>query len=137
MLTSFPQSQSSKQAREDVEESESPMSTPESKDGQGSGDSEGISAEKAEENRHSVGMAEPHLAPNVDYLREKDYLMMYPRYEKAYMESISPKHQAPQEVSIHPLAPFLPFEAHLHLPGCITKLSIWISARSDSAHACI
>lgn len=98
IVAALPQPQSSKEARDDVEDSETPMSTPESKDGQSPSGGDGISAEKAKENRKSVGMSEPHLAPNVDYLREKDYLMMYPRYEKSYMESIAPKHQAPKEV---------------------------------------
>ena len=46
----------------------------------------------------SGSLSVPDNTPDVDYLRKKDYLMMYPRYERDYMESISPKHQTPQKV---------------------------------------
>lgn len=58
----------------------------------------GEQIEKAAEAERRHEPLEPEHAPNVDYLRQKDYLMMYPRYEKTYMESIAPKHQPPEKV---------------------------------------
>lgn len=61
-------------------------------------DMAGEQIEKAAEAERRHEPLEPEHAPNVDYLRQKDYLMMYPRYEKTYMESIAPKHQPPEKL---------------------------------------
>ena len=79
-----PQAQSSEEAREKVEN-------------EGGGDI--TSADVQHSHRSAAeGTGEEQTGPNVDYLRQKDYLMMYPRYEKDYMEKISPKHQEPKQV---------------------------------------
>lgn len=80
-----PQVQTSEEAREKVDDAdEGDITAAKVQHGDGS----------ATENFHED---EEHV-PNMDYLRQKDYLMMYPRYEKEYMEKIAPKHQQPQQV---------------------------------------
>ena len=86
-VVSFPPAQSSKEAREDVDNVK---------------DEDITSAHVEHSHSHAQdpaagGLSDPEHAPNVEYLRKKDYLMMYPRYETDYMESISPKHQTPEK----------------------------------------
>lgn len=88
-VLAFPQAQSSEEAREKVDNVK---------------EEEDITSAHVEHSHshaqdHSGSISDPEHAPNVDYLRQKDYLMMYPRYERDYMESIAPKHQTPQKVS--------------------------------------
>lgn len=82
------QAQSSEEARENVDhipDDKGEMTTAKVQHGDGS----------KTENFHGV---EDETTPNVEYLRQKDYLMMYPRYEREYMEGITPKHQQPRQV---------------------------------------
>jgi hypothetical protein len=70
---------------------------------------------------------EDELKPNAEFMKQKDYLLMYPRYEKAYVEKIRPRHKAPEKVSPvcgRSCVPRMSTDRKKHLPRITTRISV-------------